>query len=272
MATQSSEFYVKPPPGIGALVDRWIFFGMAGLFLLTVLVGFVPNSISILGEVGAGLRPALPPALHAHALLMGSWLLLLLAQTWLMATGRKGLHTKLGIAAFAVVPAMIVAGIIVVPTMIEYNWARMAMAPPDADPAQFHVLSRFLLSVFALQIAVGLLFATFVGIGLAARKRDPGMHKRMMILATAVPLAAAIDRMAFLPTTYPFSALSPPLYTVLWISPMLAWDLVRNRRWHRAYTIWFAIFVPTAMLVELLWWHPAWLEFSAGIFGVDLPA
>lgn len=270
MATQARDFRTTEPTGIGAFVDRWIFFGMACLFFLTVLTGFVPNSINILGELEAGLRPALPPALHAHALLMGTWLLILLAQTWLMATGRKGPHMQLGIAAFALVPAILVAGVVLVPTMIEYHWARMAMGPPD--PAQSHIVTRFLLSVFALQIAVGFQFALFASLGLAARKHDSGLHKRMMILATAVPLAAAIDRIAFLPTTYPFSAVSPALYTILWISPMIIWDLVRNRHWHKAYTVWFAIFVPSATLVEYLWWNPAWLEFAASLFGVDLPA
>ena len=61
---------------------------MAGLFILTALAGFIPDSIDVLRAVKAGERPALPPILHVHAILMASWLLLLLAQTSLVALGR----------------------------------------------------------------------------------------------------------------------------------------------------------------------------------------
>ena len=40
-----------------------------------------------------------------------------------------------------------------------------------------------------------------MAIALRARGGNAGLHKRMMFLATAMPLAAAIDRMGWLPTT-----------------------------------------------------------------------
>ena len=48
-------------------------------------------------------------------------------------------------------------------------------------------------NILLLQIQAGMLFSLFLVIGLRARERDAGFHKRMMILATAVPLGAAID-------------------------------------------------------------------------------
>ena len=41
-----------------------------------------------------------------------------------------------------------------------------------------------------------------------AERRTAGLHKRMMFLATAVPLAASIDRMGWLPTTLPASPMA----------------------------------------------------------------
>ena len=50
-------------------------------------------------------------------------------------------------------------------------------------------------NILLLQMAAGLMFAVFITIGLSARARNAGLHKRMVILAIAVPLGAAIDRM-----------------------------------------------------------------------------
>src|SRR3954453_2176350 len=73
-------------------IDRWIFVFMAAWFIAIVLAGFIPDSIMKVGMVQAGRRPPFPAVLHMHAVVMGSFLLTLLAQSWLMATGRRGYH------------------------------------------------------------------------------------------------------------------------------------------------------------------------------------
>jgi hypothetical protein len=60
-----------------------------------------------------------------------------------------------------------------------------------------------------IQIRVGILFPLFLIIALKARRRNAGLHKRMMILATAIPLPAGIDRIPWLPTTLPGSPCRP---------------------------------------------------------------
>src|SRR5678815_784800 len=70
-------------------IDRWIYVFTAASFIVVTLLGFIPDSLMKIGMVKAGLRPPFPLVLHMHAVLMGSFLALLLAQTWLMATGRK---------------------------------------------------------------------------------------------------------------------------------------------------------------------------------------
>ena len=81
-------------------IDRWIFVFMAVWYIAIVLTGFIPDSIMKVGMVQAGQRPPFPIVLHMHAVVMGSFLLTLLAQSWLMATGRREYHMRLGIAAF----------------------------------------------------------------------------------------------------------------------------------------------------------------------------
>jgi len=121
-------------------IDRWIFVFMAAWFIAIVLTGFIPDSLEKVAAVQAGERPPFPLVLHVHAVLMGSFLSLLLAQTTLAATGRIDLHRRLGLAG--------------------------------------------------------------------------------MILATAMPLPAGIDRIAWLPSTMPWNPMSADLYTLLAVSPM----------------------------------------------------
>ena len=62
-------------------IDRWIFVFMAAWFIAIVLAGFIPDSIEKVAAVQAGQRPPFPLVLHMHAVVMGSFLLMLLAQT-----------------------------------------------------------------------------------------------------------------------------------------------------------------------------------------------
>ena len=70
---------------------------MAAWFIAIVLAGFIPDSLQKIGLVQTGQRAPFPLVLHMHAVLMGSFLLLLLAQSWLMATGRSAQHMRLGL-------------------------------------------------------------------------------------------------------------------------------------------------------------------------------
>src|SRR5688572_32526140 len=82
-------------------VDRWIFVFMAAWFIAVVFAGFIPDSLMKIEMVKAGLRPPFPLILHAHAVVMGSFLLVLLTQTWLMATGRREYHMQIGLVGYA---------------------------------------------------------------------------------------------------------------------------------------------------------------------------
>lgn len=246
--------------------DRWIFVFMAGFFLVTTLVGFVPTSLAKIAAVEAGQRAAFPPILHIHAVLMGSWLTLLLTQTLLMATGRPAIHKKLGVASVILAPAIVLTGFVLVPTMYGQVWTAAREVPPEMV-SQMQDLVAFVGNIALLQIRAGVLFALFVALALRARKTDPGTHKRLMILATVIPLPAAIDRISWLPHSFPESAYSADLYVLAWIAPMFAWDLVRQRRIHRAYIVWLAGFVPGALVVNLLWGSAWWQSVVPRLMG-----
>ena len=85
-------------------VDRWIYVFTAASFVVIVLAGFIPSSMAKIAAVQAGERPPFPLLMHLHALLMGSFLLLLLAQTTLVAVGRCDLHRRPATARARLLP------------------------------------------------------------------------------------------------------------------------------------------------------------------------
>ena len=248
-------------------LDRWIFVGMAVWFIAIVLVGFIPDSMMKVAMVQAGARPPFPIVLHMHAVVMGAFLLTLLAQSWLMATGRREYHMQLGVVGFALAALLVAVGLVLVPTIYHQVWQGAHFGPPAVREALSERVPE-LDNIMLMQLQVGLLFPAMLVIAFKARGTNPGLHKRMMFLATAIPLAAGIVRIKALPQTLPARPLSLQLYVILAVTPMLAWDVIRNRRVHEAYWIWLSVYVPTAVLIELMWNTPWWHATARTIMGV----
>ena len=248
-------------------LDRWIYVITAAGFIAIVLAGFIPSSLAKIEAVQAGQRAPFPLVLHMHAVLMGAFLMLLLAQTSLVATGRSALHGKLGIASMVIAPAIVVVGFILVPTNYHATWGAAQFGPPEVR-AQMQQVVSLVDNIMLLQFRAGILFPLFLWIGLRARGRDDGLHKRMMILATAIPLGAGIARIPGLPSTMPSSPLAQDLYILLAVSPMLLWDIARNRYVHRAWQLWLGIFLASALAVNALWDTPWWHATARQIMGV----
>jgi len=248
-------------------VDRWIFVFMAAWFIAIVLAGFIPDSLMKIEAVRAGERPPFPLVLHMHAVLMGSFLLLLLAQACLMATGRSAQHMRLGMLGIILALALVVVGFILAPTMYHISW-NAAQAAPLGEREKLLGALAVPENILLLQLRIGILFPLFLAIGLKAGGRNAGMHKRMMFLATAMALPAGIDRIPWLLHSMPDSPLSPDLYTLMAIAPMFVWDVLRNRAVHSAYTIWIAVSIPFAVAVHGLWDTPMWHQTARQIMGV----
>lgn len=255
--------------GAGALArvaDRWIYVFMAGLFVLTALAGFIPDSIDVLKAVKAGERPPLPPILHVHAILMASWLLLLLAQTILVALGRSAQHRKLGLISTVLAPAIMVAMVAVV----KSTWSMIASLPPGAmTPDALSALKLDVTNTLLIQIRIVPFFAGLVTWALLVRRKDSETHKRLMILATVMPLPAAFDRIDWLPATLPGNPASVHLYTLVWLLPVLIYDITRRGRVHGVYWIGLALNVPFVIATHLLWGSPWWLATAPRLIGVQ---
>jgi hypothetical protein len=237
--------------------DRWIYVFTAAIFVIITLTGFIPDSLDKMADVAAGKRPPFPLVMHLHAVLMGAFLMLLLTQTWLAATGRIGWHARLGVLTAIIVPALVVVGFVLAPTIYQETLQIARSAAPDAqDKLQALIVRKE--TILLNQIRMGILFPLFIVVGLNARRTDAGLHKRMMILATAVVMGPAINRILWLPTTYPGSLVSGDLYMLLALAPMLVLDVIRNRYVHKAYLIWVGIGLPFTVAAYMLWNTPWW--------------
>lgn len=249
-------------------IDRWIYVFSAALFIAVILTGFIPDSLNKIAAVREGHRPPFPIVLHMHAVLMASFMTLLLAQTVLMATGRRELHMKVGLAAFVVAPALVLVGIVLVPTMYHQTSDALRAATTPAARDNLHKVLLAKDDIMLLQFRIALLFPLMLAMALMARRIDSGFHKRMMILASAIPLAAGIDRIDWLPSTLPGSPISSDIYMLAAVSPMFVWDLIRNQRIHRAYLVWIAMALPVALVIYRLWDTPGWHALAHRIMGV----
>ena len=141
----------------------------AAWFIAITLTGFIPDLLVKIAAVQAGQKPPFPLILHMHAALMGAFLLLLLTQSVLMATGSSRYHRQLGVVAFVLAPALVIVGFILVPTMYHQAWNAVQAAPPGAlrDRLQEIVLRSD--NGRLMQLRIGFLFPLLLAIGLRAR-------------------------------------------------------------------------------------------------------
>jgi uncharacterized membrane protein YozB (DUF420 family) len=251
---------------ISRLIDRWIYVFTAALYIATVLAGFVPDSLEMLGEIKVGQHPPLTLIYHVHAVTMGTWMLLFLVQTLLMANGRRELHKRVGLAAVALAP--LVVGTMIGMVFMRWRWfystGAAALAARDWAVVEMHMAN-----ILIEQIHAVIVFPLLVGWALLVRRTDPESHKRFMVQATLPALFAAIDRIEWLPTTMPGSVASWYGYMLLLLAPVLTNDLVQRRRLHSAYVIGLCLMLAAFAANHFLWNSPGWLAAAQKLMGVS---
>ncbi len=88
--------------------ENLFFSGMAVLILATVFVGFA-RSYYLAGVFKAPLPSVV---IHIHGAVFSSWILLLLAQTSLVAVARVDLHRRLGLLGFGLACLLVIVGLL----------------------------------------------------------------------------------------------------------------------------------------------------------------
>jgi hypothetical protein len=234
--------------------ERRFYSRMALFMVALVFIGFAP-SFYLRDIVPAYPRPnpTLPPAVLLHGGVFTLWMLAIVAQTQLVAAGRRDMHMKLGAATVLLAVALI-------PIMyLTATWAvARATQPPFTDPLTWTIVPLSGIVPFAIMIWQGW-----------AHRRNAQWHKRAMLGAAILIVAGpSIGRLPIAPPTLIGFTFQFLLCLALFI-PLLVWDRRTQGRIHPATWLGFAmlaisIFIPLAVF----WTGADWASIAARLPGV----
>lgn len=217
--------------------DRAFFSGMAIGLALAVFIGFARTYYlsAVFGTSATITGRPFTNILRLHAALFTTWVVLFIVQTSLVATHRVAVHRRLGVAVAVLAGIMIMVG-----TATALQMALQGDAPPGIAPVAFLAIPLGDMVVFTILITSALLL-----------RRNKDTHKRLMLLAYAAILVAAVAR---IPGVLP---LGPLGFFGLTFLPILAiaitYDFVTRRRIHPAY-LWggalLIVSVPLRLMVS----------------------
>jgi len=211
----------KPVITTRGAYDRAFFSGMAIIMACAVFTGFARTYYlsAYFGTHATTSGRPFSTLIRVHAALFTTWVLLFLVQTSLVAARRVAIHRLLGVAVAVLAAAMIVVG-----TATAIDGTRHGAAPPGLDP----------LSFLAIPIGDMVVFTVLIAAALTLR-RNKEAHKRLMLLAYAAILVAAVARIPRLLAAGPLWFFGLTFFTVLALA--ITYDVVTRRRVHPAY-IW----------------------------------
>lgn len=198
-------------------------------------------------------QPAPSRFLQFHAILMSGWILLLLVQSGLIWMRKVRLHRRLGIAGVCYAALIPIVG-----TIATFQAAAREVRAHSAFAASQ-------LDVLSLELTQVMLFSVFVGLAIWLRKW-PGIHKRLMLVATLCILPNVIVRISLV---LPFEFLGTNQAIVLiWsvlVLGVVAVDWVRGGRLHPALGYGASIAIALLGLAELMGRSAAWQAFATGL-------
>jgi hypothetical protein len=193
--------------------------------------------------------PALSTRLHIHGAVMSSWLVLFVAQAFLISARRTDLHRRLGIIGI-----FIAIGVVLVGSTTTINAAAREVGRHSAE-------ANARITVLGLELVQMALFAGLVVAAIAMRRR-PDYHKRLMLLATACMMPSAFSRIPLDLTFIVSGNVSILILFNLFVIICALIDAVRNRRLHPAFGWGGAIVIGALNLAYLIAISPEWLHFG----------
>ena len=223
--------------------EHLFFWGMSLLIALVIFIGFA-KTYFLAGYFHA--RPLAAPIVHVHAAVFTSWVVLLVTQTSLAASGNVRIHRRLGLAGLAIAPAMIVLGVLVAIEMVG------RMTP---------ILGReraLLIYAVALSEITGFTLPVFFAFWW---RRWPAYHKRLILVGTIAMTTAGFGR-------WPIHALlHQPLPAMVCMIGLLAlvatYDLRSLRKIHPATALGSAWVIAIELMSVPLSSTAAWHAFAA---------
>lgn len=214
---------------------RWFYLGLALSMSAAAYWGF---AYTYFMPSLAGTYPPVSPAVHVHGWSFFLWYLLLPAQAFLIAGKRRRLHITLGGASVALAAIMIFTGVLVASVRIDQG---LSATEPDEFTTFWKNFGQLIMYNMVL-------FAAFYSAAIAKRNR-PQVHKRMIVLASATALVAALFRIivgvaGFNWLATPGWVMSAAFFLpVAFIGAGAVYDIVARGAVHRVYVVGLAALV-----------------------------
>ena len=169
-----------PTTGSGLRAGSPFYPAMTVAISLTAFTGF---AFTYFIPMFRGAYPAVSPLVHLHGWSFFVWYLLLPLQALLMTAGRRRIHMTLGSASVVLAIVMVFTGLLVAAVRIEQGLS--ATEPNELTDfwKEFGQLIMFNMLPFAVFYTAAII-----------HRRKADIHKRLIIMASASALPAAIFR------------------------------------------------------------------------------
>ena len=216
------------------------------VLLLVIIAGFWKTYFSILGEARA--------SYHFHAVIMLLWSAMIIAQAWLIRTGRRDWHRFAGKGSFVLAPLIVWSVLILIHEALHSGDGAL-------NPEKVQGLSVILGSLLQFVIAYSLAIY---------HRKDSQLHSRFMISASLAIIAAALVRvfLFWIPGFQDFILAEHAKFTVLEVVTLaLIFGDWKSGRVRAAYPIFLGLLVLNQLHFvwgyEMSWWR-AVAEFMYG--------
>lgn len=143
---------------------RAFFPAMSLLLIVLVFLGFAPTYYMRPASAGA-----IAPYLHVHGAAVTAWFLLLVLQTALIATRRRSVHRRLGIAGAGIATVIVALN----PLVVAWSVAHQVPRQTIELTALIVVGDLLLMAIFAVFVALAIRWRSY-----------PETHSRMLMLAS----------------------------------------------------------------------------------------
>lgn len=232
---------------------RFFYPGAALLLLVLMFYGFQQFYLHGKAYPGRDLTPPIRTLIILHGIGMTVWMLLFVAQPILIATGNRRVHMMLGRFGAGLAAAVVFLGI-----RLGIESARVN--PPDLKlwdlaPRQFMAVPLFSIALFGILVAIGVW-----------KRRQPDVHRPMMLLAVLAAMPAALDRIGAIQHLYigtVWGTIFGPFFSTLLIGLFLLilnWALTRSL--NRSFAIGYTALVLVSVLIMQLAPSSAWAGFT----------
>ena len=211
---------------------------LSSVVLLIVLAGFSRTLyLRSLFDV-----PDIPAYVMLHGIILTAWFVGVVLQTGFVAAHRTDIHRRFGWVNVGLGVATLIISLVVTAAFVIRQTAAGFETPAAVGAIR----------IFWANLAALLSFAIFLSMGIA-RRRQPVMHKRLMLLAAIGVVQPAIARIRRWPMFEGVNIDAFNLGTLsLLIGAMAVHDLVSNRRIHPVTLIGGAFFLATRVFAQFV--------------------